>query len=271
MIHFISGLPRSGSTLLASLLNQNPRFSAHVQSPLGQIITTVVEAMSAGINESALFLTGDQREEILRGIFSSYYLGYPAVVFDTNRRWCANMGLVARLFPDAKVIACVRPPAQIVDSFERLFARDPTQVSRVLQAANMSIYDRVNRLMHPASVVGFSWNALRDGYFGPYAGQIVLLEFQHLVNDPLKALRDLHAVIDEPWYEYDIRAVQNLSGVELLDWELGTPGMHSLKPEVDYIPVPPMLPADIAMTLPAPFWLHDDQEDSGVKSSGEAS
>ena len=27
-LHFISGLPRSGSTLLAALLRQNPRFSA---------------------------------------------------------------------------------------------------------------------------------------------------------------------------------------------------------------------------------------------------
>ena len=27
-LHFISGLPRSGSTLLAGLLRQNPRFSA---------------------------------------------------------------------------------------------------------------------------------------------------------------------------------------------------------------------------------------------------
>lgn len=27
-IHFVSGLPRSGSTLLAALLHQNPRFQA---------------------------------------------------------------------------------------------------------------------------------------------------------------------------------------------------------------------------------------------------
>ncbi|MEG3936419.1 MULTISPECIES: sulfotransferase [unclassified Microcoleus] len=33
--HFISGLPRSGSTLLAALLRQNPRFHGAMTSPLG--------------------------------------------------------------------------------------------------------------------------------------------------------------------------------------------------------------------------------------------
>ncbi len=33
-LHFISGLPRSGSTLLAALLRQNPRFSAGMSSPV---------------------------------------------------------------------------------------------------------------------------------------------------------------------------------------------------------------------------------------------
>ncbi|WP_445305906.1 sulfotransferase [Microcoleus sp. T3_A4] len=33
--YFISGLPRSGSTLLAALLRQNPRFYSAMTSPIG--------------------------------------------------------------------------------------------------------------------------------------------------------------------------------------------------------------------------------------------
>ncbi|MEG4005469.1 sulfotransferase [Microcoleus sp. Pol11C1] len=33
--YFISGLPRSGSTLLAALLRQNPRFYSAMTSPVG--------------------------------------------------------------------------------------------------------------------------------------------------------------------------------------------------------------------------------------------
>ena len=63
---------------------------------------------------------------ILRALFSAYYADFEAdIVFDTNRRWCANMSLILKLFPDAYVICCVRDPVAIVDSIERLLQQHP--------------------------------------------------------------------------------------------------------------------------------------------------
>lgn len=46
--HFISGLPRSGSTLLAALLRQNPRFQADMTSGLGALVSGAMQIMSMG-------------------------------------------------------------------------------------------------------------------------------------------------------------------------------------------------------------------------------
>ena len=46
--HFISGLPRSGSTLLSAILRQNPRFHAGVSSPVGAFFSSVLANVSAG-------------------------------------------------------------------------------------------------------------------------------------------------------------------------------------------------------------------------------
>jgi sulfotransferase len=46
-LHFISGLPRSGSTLLAALLRQNPRFSSGMSSPTYQLFRTMLAETSA--------------------------------------------------------------------------------------------------------------------------------------------------------------------------------------------------------------------------------
>ena len=54
-LHLISGLPRSGSTLLAGILRQNPRFSAAMTGPAGSLVTTLLNAMSPQ-NETAVFL-----------------------------------------------------------------------------------------------------------------------------------------------------------------------------------------------------------------------
>ena len=258
MIHFISGLPRSGSTLLASLLRQNPRFHAHVQSPIGQIVTNVMEGLSQHANESALFLTEEQRIGILRGIFSGYYQGYPDVVFDNNRRWCAYMAVLDKLFPGGKVIACVRPIAEIVDSFERLFLRDPTQISRVLNATNLTLNDRITRLMASSSVVGYSNNALVDAYHGPFSHNLVVVEFRYLVADPRKVLEDLHDIIGEPWFDYNFARMESPPDIEIFDKFLGTPGMHQVESQIAPRTHTPILPDFVVKGLPKPFWVKNE-------------
>jgi sulfotransferase len=45
-IHFISGLPRAGSTLLSAILPQNPRFRAGMTGPVGSLIEAMLRSMS---------------------------------------------------------------------------------------------------------------------------------------------------------------------------------------------------------------------------------
>ncbi|MGH8137248.1 MAG: sulfotransferase, partial [Steroidobacteraceae bacterium] len=54
--HFISGLPRSGSTLLSAILKQNPRFHAGMTSPLGDMVSTLVAEMS-GKNDFSVVIS----------------------------------------------------------------------------------------------------------------------------------------------------------------------------------------------------------------------
>lgn len=83
-VHFISGLPRSGSTLLAALLRQNPRFHAGMMSPVGGLFSALMRQMSQE-NEAAVFIDDDQRVRLLRACFEAYYADiHPEkLVFDT--------------------------------------------------------------------------------------------------------------------------------------------------------------------------------------------
>ena len=84
-IHFISGLPRSGSTLLAAILRQNPRFHAGMTSPVGRLYMAL-EAALAGRDDGAVPLTEAQCRAILKGLFSNAYdaINAEKVVFDTD-------------------------------------------------------------------------------------------------------------------------------------------------------------------------------------------
>lgn len=87
--HFLSGLPRSGSTLTAALLRQNPRFHAGMSSPVASLFESLIGQVSAG-TELSTMVDADQRARLLRGLFDSYYADRPEpVIFDTNRAWTA--------------------------------------------------------------------------------------------------------------------------------------------------------------------------------------
>ena len=65
--HFISGLPRSGSTLLAAILNQNPRFHAGMTSPLADIMGAVM-AEASSKNDFSYDVSDEQRVAMLGAI-----------------------------------------------------------------------------------------------------------------------------------------------------------------------------------------------------------
>ena len=127
-IHFISGLPRSGSTLLSAILRQNPRFRSGVTSPVLSMLNAVLPTTSAG--EFAGFFDDERRAAVYRALFAGFY-GEAAgqIVFDTNRLWTGKLALLKALYPSAKVICCVRQPSWILDSFEHAFRRNPLRTN----------------------------------------------------------------------------------------------------------------------------------------------
>jgi hypothetical protein len=86
----------------------NPRFEAGMSGPLAGLFDALLGEMS-GRNEFSVFIDDAKSERILRGLFDTFDAESGAeVVFDTSRGWCQLMPAISRLFPDAKVIACVR-------------------------------------------------------------------------------------------------------------------------------------------------------------------
>jgi sulfotransferase len=57
-IHFISGLPRSGSTPLATLMLQNSALHGGITSPVGSLVTGMLRGVSQG-NETALMIDNE--------------------------------------------------------------------------------------------------------------------------------------------------------------------------------------------------------------------
>ena len=254
-IHFISGLPRSGSTLLAAILQQNPRFRAGMTSPMGSMVTALLRQMSQD-NETAVFIDDTQREAILRAVFEAYYATSESsrVAFDTNRLWCSKMQILSALFPQAKVIACVRHVPWILDSLERLIRRNTFELSKIFSfEPGGTVYSRVEGLGSGTGMVGFAWNALREAYFGEQADRLMLLTYETLTNDPARAIASVYDFINEPAFKHDFKNIE-YDAAEF-DRRLGTPGLHTVGRTVVATERATILPPDLFRRVEADsFW-----------------
>ncbi len=244
--HFISGLPRSGSTLLAALLRQNPRFHAGMTSPVGSLFTGMLNQFGAG-SEFGPVITQEQRQRLLRGVFNSYYADAAdkRLIFDTNRLWCARMPALMDLFPRAKVVACVRNVAWVMDSIEKLYRANPYENTKLFNddTERSTVYSRVETLAQRNRLVGFAWSALKDAYYGEHAKSLLLVEYELLAKAPEKVLRLVYDFIGEPWYAHDFERIDYDSPE--FDEALGLKGMHKVRPRVSLEARRSLLPPDL--------------------------
>ncbi|MEP7222605.1 MAG: sulfotransferase [Novosphingobium sp.] len=256
-VHFISGLPRSGSTLLGALLRQNPLFHAGMSSPVFSLLNSMMPRLS-NANEFNVFIDDAARGRLLRGLFESYYadLG-DKVVFDTNRSWTQKLPVLLNLYPEAKFVCCVRPVNEIIQSFERLYLESPLQLSQVIGFdPDTSIYVRADRLMAGNGLIGLALNALKEAFYGPHSDRLMLLSYENIAGRPKLAMEKLYEFLGEMPFAHDFGNIAYEASE--FDAFLGAPGLHSVRKKVTYRKPKYTMPPDVlARFAGTPFWETD--------------
>jgi sulfotransferase len=265
-LHVISGLPRSGFTLLSALLRQNPRFSAAMTSPVAMLCNALHQKMGGG-GEFSVFFDDDRRHAMLRGIFDAYYrdISDDHLVFDTNRTWTGRAAWLAALYPECRIICCVREIGWIIDSVERMLTKNPLQLSRIFDfKPGSSVYARVEILMNSENgLIGQAWSTLREAWFGEFAKRLIVIPYDHLAVNPKDVLDKLYVELGEPPFAHDV----NNAAYDEPDYDanLGMPGMHKVREKVSYQKRVPCIPPDLfAKYNDASFWLRPELNQRGV-------
>ena len=121
----LSGLPRSGSTLLSSILSQNPDIHAEGNSAVCQMLWDLDQSCSNNCKEQ---LDANNRQQTQFDVISAiphiYYKDVTqSIVIDKCRSWTlsANLYLMQKyITANPKIIVLERPLIDIVKSFVNL-------------------------------------------------------------------------------------------------------------------------------------------------------
>lgn len=241
-IHFISGLPRSGSTLLSGIFNQNPDFHAGMTSPVAPLINGCLEQMGAG-SEFYSFFDEEKRRKIFKALVDAYYEDNPKpVIFDTNRIWTARLHQLVEIYDDFKVICLARDPAWIMDSFEKIYRKNPFDYSKMFSAGNRAtVYSRCESLLN--GVVGMAITALKEAFYGEYSDKLLLVDYDLLAKFPNKTMQLIYEFLGYEYYSHDFENIEYSQ--DEFDYTLGVKGLHTVQRKVEFKERRSILPPDL--------------------------
>lgn len=223
-IYFLSGLPRSGSTVLAGLLNQHPDIHASSTSGLLDMLVGTLTAWSSSMSVKASTMDKEEQEKeiqrILRSICEEKYAKIDkSIILDKARGWASatNIPTMATVLGHKpKIIATVRNIPDCVASMVRI--AKPTDLHDFLH--NNELVDHIKR----------AYQVLETGYqFAPEC--ILFVDYDDLINDPKTQLKRVHEFLElSEFDEYDFNNIDG-SGLQERDeevWEVK--GLHDIQP-----------------------------------------
>jgi sulfotransferase len=263
--YFISGLPRSGSTLLSGILKQNPEFYADIASPVQGIVNNAIDFMTGC--ENNLNLTEDRRRNILLSIFEGYYKHIEKpVIFDSSRGWTKSTTLLQELFPTTKILCCVRDIPWIINSFELINKKNPFHSSTLVkQECNDNVFSRSDGMMDKnGGVIAGPWICLQEGYaLNPE--MIYFVEYENLCKNPEKEMRTIYEFLEKPYYAHDFENVEYSN--ENFDRSCNLKDLHTVKKRVEYNPPRCILPPEIVKKykeMNMEFWKEGHKIDADI-------
>lgn len=246
--YFMAGLPRSGSTLLSAILNQNPKFYSGPSSP----VTGLMLMLEQYLSQDELFRAYPKVEQagnLISNVINHYYSDIDKpVIFDKNRSWVNRIHYIPGYFGcEAKILCPVRNISEILASFIAMHRRNPHEINgkinfidEMLVKTNTPLTDdnRCEFLASQNGILGQSYFGIRQALAEGYQKNIHFIEYKDLVNNPKETMIKIYEFLDEEYYEHDFENVVNINKEEDVS-VYGFADMHDVRQSVSHSGIDP--------------------------------
>jgi sulfotransferase len=238
-VHFISGMPRSGSTLLCNILAQNPRFHCTHTSGCMDVLFGVRNSWDKLIEHRA-HPEPQTKKAVLRAILNAYYANIEKpVVLDKCRGWVAYIEMAEEILAaKAKILVPIRPLPDILASMERLHRETSKTRQPPAEAENYFQFQtqegRCEYWCQGSNVVGLAHNRIKDAVQRGFRDRMHLVKFDELTRDPAGTLQRIYEFLGETPFKHDFDNVEQVTQED--DSLHGYVDLHTIKRKVVYTP-----------------------------------
>ena len=220
-LNFLASMPRSGSTLLTSLLNQRLDTYASNTSNLCDMICTFDQLFKTNLASPKVTQTdGLSNKDCIEVLKHKRYANIDSpIIFDKGRGW-ANFEIIeimSKLQDDIKIVATVRPMNECLASLVKIVKPDNTvkfSTELINNVATLQLFD--------------SYNDLKYSY-EKYPDKFLLIEYSDLVSKTQEQMDRISDFIGVEKFTHDLNNIPRSTEIDTI-W--GIEDLHKVRSQI---------------------------------------
>jgi sulfotransferase len=240
--YFLAGLPRTGNTLLSSILNQNPIIYSSPLSPINGIFW-LNESVTANSENYKILNDKTGIDNVMSKLLNNYYENIEKpVIIDREKAWGvpANFNILLKyVTPNPKIIFTTRPIVEILTSFINIMPKQNSSIDLEMVQNEwpyknyLTLNDnRCEYLMRPNGQIDrllTTINTMQENQ-----ENFCLVKYDDIINSPQEVMDKIYNFLELPNYKHDFN---NIEKVEIdNDVLVGLPpNMHEIRPQLKKI------------------------------------
>jgi len=223
-LFFLAGLPRSGSTLLGALLNQNPNIYVPSTSCFVEILWRNYSIWNEDLYTEDFLGTKMKNIKIpfLQKVSQNYFsqLTSKPIVIDKRRAWQAlqNIEMYKEIFgKKPKIICCVRNVEEIIASYKSLCSKNKKPWG--LEFLQGNVFD--TSFMH-----------LQQTWDSEFKTCLLLIEYNDLVKKTKVTLNKIYSFINQPSFSHKLNNIKSKDPLKEVEKLYKLKGMFKLSSSI---------------------------------------
>jgi sulfotransferase len=234
----LSGLPRTGSTLLSAILSQNPKIHSEGNSALCQVMWDTHLSFTHNCKEQ---IVANKRFNTIFDIISQlpnlYYKDVKEpIIIDKCRNWTleANVELLKKYVrKDYKVIVLERSLVDIMKSFMRVSLENPLMDSNI----TLKIFEEPHPIINPLK--GITWAKKNN-----QNNNFLFITYDEMVTKTEDTIKKIYDFCGWEYFNHDFTNIVCKNPEDDLN-AYGFLNFHKIRPKVEKLEYDVTLPKEI--------------------------
>ena len=228
-LFFLCGMPRSGNTLFASILNQNPEIVVTANSITLEIIKDLSLLKQTDVFQN--FPDHKSLDNILDRVYDIYYKDWPQkYIVDRGPVMTPdNFALMQKHYRRPfKCIILVRDLMDVLASYIKWYTENPDAFPNTYGSTDD---EKLGKLMSDQGAVAKELKSIQNAF--NYPDICYFVKYDNIITNPEYCIKEVYKFLDIPYFQhqfFDLDQI-NINGIGYNDGIVGK-NMHTIRNEI---------------------------------------